>query len=386
MQAPSRPSSTFYRPELDGLRFFAFFAVFLNHTLLLDPGRGAAWKRVLGGIGVSGAFGVDLFFALSAYLITELLLRERARTGALDVPAFYLRRILRIWPLYFAFLIAVVLVPGDELTAPYALGFGLFCGNWLYILHPLRTLAAPLWSVSVEEQFYLVWPWAVRRGGPERIARIAIGLAVASFALVLGLQLGGIGEPWLSKNSLTRADGIAAGVLLAVALRGEAPRLSTAARCAVLCAALPLLALLGMLNPFEPGVHLVRNLIVYPAAALLCSAILVAVMGMEGRAGGLLRHPALIYLGRISFGLYVFHQVGLAAADRLFPGFQHAAWQWAQHFAAGLLVTGALAAASYRFLEQPFLKLKQRRFTIVASQRAGAEGAPLTGLAADPRG
>src|SRR5947207_1159181 len=100
----------FYRPELDGLRFFAFLAVYINHTLLLDPARGELWKRALGSIGTAGAFGVDLFFALSAYLITELLLREQKARGRIDVPAFYLRRMLRIWPLYFVFLGAMVAI------------------------------------------------------------------------------------------------------------------------------------------------------------------------------------------------------------------------------------------------------------------------------------
>src|SRR3954471_13974328 len=87
----------FYRPELDGLRFVAFFAVYLNHTLLFGvgahrPGLVGALEAVLGTVGVAGAFGVDLFFALSAYLITELLLRERAARGTLNVRAFYTRR------------------------------------------------------------------------------------------------------------------------------------------------------------------------------------------------------------------------------------------------------------------------------------------------------
>ena len=70
-----------YRPELDSLRFFAFLAVYVNHTLIYDPTHGPIWKRLLGGIGTVGAFGVDLFFVLSAYLITDLLLRETERTG-----------------------------------------------------------------------------------------------------------------------------------------------------------------------------------------------------------------------------------------------------------------------------------------------------------------
>ena len=95
----------FYQPELDGLRFYAFLGVFVCHSLPLD----AAFYHSLhlpmpwlwGAVAVSGASGVDLFFALSAFLITSLLLRERQETGGLSLRLFYIRRILRIWPLYF---------------------------------------------------------------------------------------------------------------------------------------------------------------------------------------------------------------------------------------------------------------------------------------------
>src|SRR5579859_4496379 len=98
----AKPS--FYRPELDVLRFFAFLAVFVYHTLYVPldhlVGRGVpTWFAQLQvSISRAGAYGVDLFFALSAYVITELLLREKAHRGTLDVKAFYIRRILRIWP------------------------------------------------------------------------------------------------------------------------------------------------------------------------------------------------------------------------------------------------------------------------------------------------
>src|SRR5271167_1278609 len=112
MSAPApadRAAPNFYRPELDGLRFFAFFAVYLNHTMSFgEQGHHRhmpdALGNALGTIGVAGAFGVDLFFVLSAYLLTELLVREGVARGTVDVRAFYLRRILRIWPLYFFFL------------------------------------------------------------------------------------------------------------------------------------------------------------------------------------------------------------------------------------------------------------------------------------------
>ena len=106
----------FYHPELDALRFVAFLAVFIHHALPRDAslyianGLSPAVTQWLLTAKEAGAFGLDLFFALSAYLITELLLREHAQRGSFSIPAFYVRRALRIWPLYFTFLALTVLV------------------------------------------------------------------------------------------------------------------------------------------------------------------------------------------------------------------------------------------------------------------------------------
>ena len=158
-EAPSAiapPERRFYQPELDGLRFYAFLGVFVYHTL---PSQAMPW--LWGAVIKSGAAGVDLFFALSAFLITSLLLRERQQTGRISLRLFYLRRILRIWPLYFVVLaLGVVLahtVPDQRLPWYYIAGYLLFIGNWVSAAfgHP-QSICSPLWTVSIEEQFYLV--------------------------------------------------------------------------------------------------------------------------------------------------------------------------------------------------------------------------------------
>ena len=120
------------------------------------------------GIGATGAFGVSLFFVLSSYLITELLLREKDLIGGLDVKSFYIRRILRIWPLYFAFLALAValrwIFPGQHVTWRAGLWFSLLAGNWYIVFHGFpSSVIFPLWSVSIEEQFYI---YLARRGAP----------------------------------------------------------------------------------------------------------------------------------------------------------------------------------------------------------------------------
>jgi peptidoglycan/LPS O-acetylase OafA/YrhL len=327
----------------------------------------------LGTVGIAGTFGVDLFFVLSSYLITELLLRERALRGFLDIKAFYIRRMLRIWPLYFIFLFAAYgltfIAPTEGLTWWHLLGFTFFVGNWVYFLAPVATVAAPLWSVSLEEQFYLIWPWVIRRGGPRRVALCAVGLMV--FAMIVTLALG-ILHPnfdWVSKNSFTRVDGIAVGALLAVVLHGGTPTLSAGARGALFAASMAVL--LWVAHDFglnHVPVALLPLVTGWPLAALACGGILLSVLGSTGRWTAPLRAGPLVYLGRISYGLYVYHELLLKVAARVFPEHDSSPTQMLEYWAFGLCATLPIAAASYRFIELPFLRLKRRRFTVVPSR------------------
>src|SRR5688500_16368284 len=140
---PGRVSTQgrYYRPELDVLRFFAFFLVFLSHTV---PGDEAFWAQtpvagaaagLIVGLAAGGAFGVDLFVALSSFLITTLLLREREAGGTVDVKAFYVRRVLRIWPLYFVFMLVITpmmsyVLADESMPLKYTVAFLLLAGNW----------------------------------------------------------------------------------------------------------------------------------------------------------------------------------------------------------------------------------------------------------------
>jgi peptidoglycan/LPS O-acetylase OafA/YrhL len=375
--AAPRAAAAFYRPELDGLRFFAFLAVYLNHTLQFGVdghhrNLPDVLAHALGTMGMAGAFGVDLFFALSAYLITELLLREKQARGALDVRSFYVRRILRIWPLYFVFLflarVLAMWLRSEELGWGDLFAFAFFSGNWMYAAHPVNTIAAPLWSVSVEEQFYLAWPWAIRRGSKRRLALIAIAIVVVGLVARALLASHGIYEQWISKGSLTRVDGIAVGVLLAVALHGRMPRLGTWARLALLGGGLAvLLWVAATFDLFVPPFDPVHEVLGWPLVALACGAILVSALGAEGFPFGILRTRPMVYLGRISYGLYVFHQLGLLLSGAAFPRYHDDKLAWLLHLGVGLALTLGFAALSYRWLEQPFLRLKQR-FTVVKSR------------------
>jgi len=184
-------SIRYYRPELDVLRLVAFSSVFLVHRMDFLPIRPAEhfW---LYNLCLLGDFGVPVFFLLSAFLITELLFRENDQVGTIHVKAFYARRILRIWPLYFAVFFGLVLLAqflrGAGPKAPASwLAFTFFAGNWYISSHgwiPAYPVN-PLWSISVEEQFYIAIPVLTRYGGRRGLKAIALILIGVAYVLVI---------------------------------------------------------------------------------------------------------------------------------------------------------------------------------------------------------
>ncbi|MEO8056199.1 MAG: acyltransferase [Acidobacteriota bacterium] len=354
----ARPAATAgapaaYRPELDALRFYAFLAVFLHHSVVTVK---ASLDGPLEGLVVAGAFGVDLFFVLSAFLITDLFRREFLAFGDIDVPAFWVRRILRIWPLYFAFLAVAALVPDRPLRGTALAWFAAFAGNWWFVRHNYTdSIADPLWSVGIEEQFYLTWPLLLSVAGVRRLVPLGAGLLVAATAVRVFLVSEGTLHPGIWCNSLARLDPIALGILLA-GLEPRLPRLGGRARVLLAAAGLAGLWACGTWNAFKgPGA-----LGMYPSVAVSCLLVLVAVLGWK--PGTSLAARVVAYLGKISYGLYVVHVLALRVAHLVSPS-------WPVVFALGLVLTVAAGVASFELYEKRFLRLKGR-FTRVPSRPA----------------
>ncbi|HEY6770486.1 MAG TPA: acyltransferase [Candidatus Sulfotelmatobacter sp.] len=364
--------TAFYRPELDVVRFFAFLSVFVYHTAYypLDyfvqrhvPLRLA---RVVVGVGRAGAYGVDLFFVLSAYLITELLLREKEEQGSLHVKSFYMRRMLRIWPLYYFFIAVAALAPFLNPTGAfnwrYVIPFLLLAGNWATIAFgPPHSAALPLWSVSVEEQFYLLWPPIVARLSRRNIVLAAIWMIVAAnVARVLILSRHGDGwDVWV--NTIARLDPMAAGILIAVLLRGQAPRIKMAPRLAILISAITCVGVVGYFAaPWGYSLPWLGTLVSYPLVGTASAAIVLVSIGIP------LRIAFLEYLGKISYGLYVYHTACIWLTDRFLHVRNGLAHMCLREIAALALTTG-VSAVSYALLEKPFLRLK-RKYTLIPSR------------------
>jgi peptidoglycan/LPS O-acetylase OafA/YrhL len=379
----------FYHPELDVLRFLAFLGVFLHHTLPRDAsaytnsGLPTALSELLVAAKNAGAYGVDLFFVLSAYLITELLLREHANRGSFSISAFYVRRALRIWPLYFVFLALTVLViptilPDDAFGTAYIVSFALFFGNWVCAANGLPfSVASPLWSISVEEQFYLAWPPLLRLVGINRLKPLAIALLVVALATRILLAGLGIEHPAVWCNTIARLDSIALGALLAVSLRGGVPQIKAFGRLLLGGLALVMFLLVGKYLPQDGPVSVLTFLVTALASVMLIAAVL------RTHAEFLLRAPFswLVYLGRISYGLYVFHLLAIALVAKLLIVNLGVPLNFELRLLFSFGLTVLLAAVSYRWLERPFLDLK-KRFTPDSVRRG--QQAPKQGIASEP--
>jgi len=368
----------FYEPELDVLRFFAFLSVFCFHALPSDysglEGRlGHVFPSVLLAARNAMAFGVCMFFLLSSYLITKLLILERESTGTIHMKSFYVRRILRIWPLYLGFLFAMWLLGQIQVFYPIETGrllaFLFFSGNiysgfFGFTANPIL----PLWTVSIEEQFYILWP-GLARGGLHLLRTAAcsiIGIAVIAIVL-LRLNAGNpIQAVWTS--SLTHFQFFALGALLALHFKHRLPTYSASVRFALAAAG-------GLLLLFAGGpLHIDRSDVPAVSAPLLACGyeamalgVILLFLAFLGASQGRNTPPrALTYLGKISYGLYVFHDLSLqvcgAVADRynIHMGFRTV---------GAAAMTLLLAMLSYRFFEKPFLILKDR-FALIHSRTA----------------
>jgi peptidoglycan/LPS O-acetylase OafA/YrhL len=362
---------SFYRPGLDILRVLAFLLVFVAH--------GLAWHidkpTQIGAIARAGEFGVCIFFFLSSYLITELLLREKRDTHTILIPAFYMRRILRIWPLYFA-MIAFgsfygLFSPQSTVSLAWGISLVLLFTNWYTVGHGYPPgFLFPLWSISLEEQFYLVWPWVVKYlspGGLLGVASLLLAAAYLTLALLLGQKQ--TLDPAIWVNSLVQFQFFALGTMAAIGLRGRVPPLAKPLRWGLFFAGLLCMraaqAAVFANDPILPHdfAHIAPRFLI---ALLGCLCLFFSLLPL---AGGRMQKP-FIYLGKISYGLYVYHVLWLGAAKHLPAHFAGslsplASQLWTMGIAlAGTIVTGML---SYRYLESPFLRFK-KRYTIVRSR------------------
>ncbi len=295
-----------FRPDIEGLRGVAILLVVLYHSSLV--------------VGIPGGFiGVDVFFVISGFLITGLLLRERERSGSISLSAFYARRVRRLLPAGVVALACtlvasfVVLAPLDRAAVALdAAAAALSIGNIRFALaegdyFAAVTTPSPLlhyWSLAVEEQFYLVWPALVLVASRGRRARLGAGIALAivlGVSLIANLVVTGTAVSWAFYSLPTRAWQLSLGGLIAVA--------------AVPLARIPgpLAAGLGWVAVPALGAAALAfdGSIAYPGAWALVPTLAAGALIVSGpgahRPGRLLALWPLRFLGRISYSLYLWH-------------------------------------------------------------------------------
>jgi len=216
--------------QLDGLRGLAILLVMLYHFCLPHSsfhGKGAPWVLQFA---QTGWMGVDLFFVLSGFLITGILVETRAHPHYFR--NFLARRFLRIWPLYYLSLVVLIVLPGFVLTSvpPQVQSmqdsqawFWLYAANWLFALEGgfTQTSGGYFWSLAVEEQFYLVWPFVVYALSDRQILRVSVALLATSLLLRIVLSSFGFSTGALYAMTFTHLDGLAVGACLAICVRSQ---------------------------------------------------------------------------------------------------------------------------------------------------------------------
>jgi peptidoglycan/LPS O-acetylase OafA/YrhL len=335
---------------LDGLRCLSIVPVVWHHCT----------PRPLPGFLGKGPAGVDLFFCISGFLITTLLLREKSRTGQIALRGFYARRALRILPLYYAVLLSYVafaaLLPTGAAqrahffrTLPY---YASFTANWFAdfsVSYPI--LFSFAWSLCIEEQFYAFWPWLVRSLSKPGALLAMLAVLTCDAAAERGFLGALLPAGSLALRIVTSfAAPIGLGAILALALdtrRGY----RTLARA------------LGQYWSAPLALALVIALLVWPSAPLLgfqlALSALVGACVIRERHG--LARPlqtrAVSYIGRVSYGVYLLNLTAIGLIRRAFP----------EHTGSSLFVFAlsfplalGLAALSHRYLEAPFLRQSAR--------------------------
>jgi peptidoglycan/LPS O-acetylase OafA/YrhL len=369
-------------PALDGLRGIAILGVMVFHFFLFSGIEPKSWfEDFIFSCGEVGWCGVDLFFVLSGFLITGILFDTRNRSGALKT--FYWRRALRIFPLYYGFLALrfFVLPRLAPASHPLWIPLGRQLWQWSYLSNIQIAVRGweglpydlqHFWSLAIEEQFYLIWPWLVFSLSRRALLRICAATVVG--ALLLRVVLDGRGL-WLPSYVLTstRLDPLAVGAALALIWRQPGDS-AVAARWSrpVLIVAGASLALMFVLRRGLRFQDPIVGTLGFSLLAILFGALLFMSLSAPatGRAMGrtrrVLTSAPLRFLGKYSYALYVFHQpiawrlsaLGLGAV--LIPKVGGRLPAVACFAAVALALSLVAALASWNLWEKYFLKLKRR--------------------------
>lgn len=302
---------------------------------------------------------MTVFFCLSGYLLSKLLLRELSDTGSISVGSFYLRRILRIWPLYFSYIIFCLLssyilggqaIKNSELTTLLT-----FTYNWQQIfVDESRGMPAILWSISVEEQIYLILPWLLVFFSKWNVSRLVLVLVLAGYVARISLFFNDTGA---YRNTFSYMSTIGIGVFYALnEVKFKILFYKNRSSLSFLFILFISLYMLFFKSIFSEGY---LNIFAFDLTAFLTLCLLLMFSGIQNQSQNRLLLP-FAWLGRRTYGMYIFHWPVLAfmvSKDVFFKDSQGVSLLEIL-FAFTLVVS--ISAFSYRFFEKPFLNLRKK--------------------------
>lgn len=362
-------------PGLDGLRGIAILAVIGHNLQLMESPDTLIGRAIEFGLD-RGWIGVQLFFVLSGFLITGILLDSQRTSNYYQ--SFFTRRALRIFPIYYLSLVVLFLVlpaagvidPAHRPTPAQQLPFWLYISNWTQPYGFNAGYVAHFWSLAVEEQFYLLWPFLLYQRSPSAALRVCIGVAVAALVARLTLMHFGVSPQAVYMFSICRMDALALGGALAAALRVPrmadwmVPRSGAMLLLALTFAGIGAAVTRGYprLSPLDESVGYT---ILSISMTLFVAASVTADTAGDNRGFAWLRAAPLRTIGKYSYAMYIFHRPlnDLLGVPYLVPNLPHvgtSVLSTALYLTCATLVSLALAMLSYRYVERPFLRLKKR--------------------------
>lgn len=360
--APSRPPSRAHIPALDGLRGIAVLLVMVFHFARWEPV--GQLETVASTVLRMGWVGVDLFFVLSGFLITGILLDTRGLPGYWR--SFLGRRAVRILPLYYAvcLLIVAAVVAGSGAARAMAPWYFFYLPNvYIALRGGMENLLGMghFWSLAVEEQFYLVWPFVVLWAGPRRLGRLCVGMIATALALRCAMVVAGVDTIVPYVLTITRMDSLAVGALLATVARSSGGLVRLRPYLVPVGAVAGLVAVGAMLvHPASDGyLQAWPASVGYTANALFFGSLLVAAILLPSTSllGRVTESSVLRFFGKYSYGLYVFHYPLIAILDRV--GLTPERISVPGYMIVATAVSVMIALASWYVWELPWQGLKR---------------------------
>ena len=366
------PTKLFFE-NLDGLRFFCFFVVFLDHTFHTDIESlrsSYVYNVVTRDLFGNGNLGVNFFFVLSGFLITYLLIKERELNGKINILNFWIRRTLRIWPLYFMCVIfGFIIFPflksffgeiPDESANVWYYVFLISNFDFIYSGPPDASILSALWSIAIEEQFYLVWPLLLTII-PKRMNWLLFTAIIAA-SLVFRASFDTL--VMHDKHTLSCIGDMAIGALGAWFVQFDKVKLFVKGLSKRII--ISLYVTLILVYFFRNDVLTVDYYLRIVERFFTASIMLFVILEQNYCDNSLFKMSNFKYisgLGRISYGLYSLHFIGILIAINItnLLGINTELWQvLILETIAALVITILLSRLSYRYFEQPFLRAKKR--------------------------